>query len=81
MPVREYVYIKKGDELISQHNEFVSVDKIIAELKRKKLKGKIEIEYVVKIKDDLITYALFFINNYVKKGWVFPYAKNQSNKK
>lgn len=81
MQVREYVYIKKGEKIISEYEKYISLNNIIKELKKKKLKGKIEIEYVIKIEDDFIPYALFFITNYIKKGWVFPYGMIQSNKK
>lgn len=77
--VREYVVIRKGDQILFEIKGFKPIEMIIKDLKSKKLSGKIEIDYRVKVGKELYSYAIFYLKDYIKKGWVFPCGLTQNS--
>jgi hypothetical protein len=81
MDVKEYTCVKKNDEILFQSHRFIEQEKIMMFLKRKKIKGRFQIEYSFIENSEHILYAIIFFKNYSRVGMVFPCASYQSNKK
>jgi hypothetical protein len=77
--VKEYTRVKKNGVVICSFLSFIDLKEIIFILKKRSIKGKMEVEYIMRYRAEFVTYALFFYHDYVRVGMVFPYLNYRNN--
>ena len=77
--VKEYTRVKKKGVIICSFSLFIDIKDIIVILKNRNIKGKVEIEYIMRHQGVFYTYALFFYHDYVRVGMIYPYSNYQNN--
>jgi hypothetical protein len=79
MSIKEIILVKENDKTILMFGDWIDISEVIEELKKSNISTKVIIEYIVTNGYEENIIVLFFINNYIKTGAVYPGVTSQSN--
>ncbi len=80
MLVKEYTRVLKNNIIIMRMMGHIPIIILLADLKKKGLKGRFMVEHISKA-DRVYINASYFFNDFKETGAVFPYGNYQNNRK